>query len=182
MHPYAPLCTPTHPYIPCAGVWCARDRLPARCGPLQGSSLGELLESLYERYGFHDYRTGYFITDGGRSRAVFDSLRSGGQYARAVAGVPVVAVRDLGGCRRRGGRGGLCACGRARAPRWASAPVMADTACAGMDMAAGGVHPQACRRVGQGAEANGLMPRRCIPCMHATCYMLHATCSLPYVA
>ncbi len=72
-----------------------------------GRTLDELLRSLYDRYGFFDYRSGYFITDAAKSRAVFNDLRGGGGfegrtalYAKEVAGVRVASVRDLGKCVR----------------------------------------------------------------------------------
>eukprot|EP00198_Chlamydomonas_reinhardtii_P000549 XP_001689884.1 phosphoglucomutase [Chlamydomonas reinhardtii] len=68
-----------------------------------GRTLDELLRGLYDRYGFFDYRSGYFITDAAKSRAVFNDLRGGGGfegrtavYAKDVAGVGVTSVRDLG--------------------------------------------------------------------------------------
>lgn len=63
----------------------------------RGETLEAVLRGLYDKYGYFDYRAGYFIADRPeKSRAVFAELRAGGQYAKAVAGVPVESVRDLG--------------------------------------------------------------------------------------
>ncbi|PNH00635.1 putative phosphoglucomutase-2, partial [Tetrabaena socialis] len=77
-----------------------------------GGTLDGLLRQLYDRYGFFDYRAGYFVADRPeKSRAVFAELRGGGgsgggggagagaaaaRYASSIAGVAVEHVRDLG--------------------------------------------------------------------------------------
>eukprot|EP00884_Botryococcus_braunii_P014827 jgi/Botrbrau1/23345/Bobra.0051s0005.1 len=62
-----------------------------------GSSLSEHLSRLKERYGPLEYRANYFIApQPARSRSVFENLRAGGCYAKALGGVAVTGVRDLG--------------------------------------------------------------------------------------
>ncbi|GFR50885.1 hypothetical protein Agub_g13175 [Astrephomene gubernaculifera] len=75
----------------------------------RGGTLEGLLRQLYDKYGYFDYRSGYFIADRPeKTRAVFSELRGGGGgggrgaeggdggYAGSVAGLAVEHVRDLG--------------------------------------------------------------------------------------
>ncbi|GIL73722.1 hypothetical protein Vretimale_5391 [Volvox reticuliferus] len=72
-----------------------------------GHTLDELLQELYGKYGYFDYRSGYFISDRPDKtfRVIFSELRGGGgaggsgaaaRYASTIGGVPVLHVRDLG--------------------------------------------------------------------------------------
>ncbi|GIL49353.1 hypothetical protein Vafri_5656 [Volvox africanus] len=95
-----------------------------------GHTLDELLKELYGKYGYFDYRSGYFIADKPEKsfRAIFLELRGGGEggsgatarYASTIGGVPVLHVRDLGKiCDRErvvkaAGRASILASGRGR--------------------------------------------------------------------
>jgi phosphomannomutase len=62
-----------------------------------GSSVAQRLAQLYQKYGAHIYRAGYYIADPpSRSQGVFAALRQGGQYPATIGGVKVTGVRDLG--------------------------------------------------------------------------------------
>eukprot|EP00891_Asterochloris_glomerata_P002840 jgi/Astpho2/2840/Aster-x1101 len=62
-----------------------------------GLTVRQQLESLREAYGFHEFRTGYFVAESPDVTAlVFARLREGGHYAKDVGGIAVSSVRDLG--------------------------------------------------------------------------------------
>ncbi|GAX75901.1 hypothetical protein CEUSTIGMA_g3344.t1 [Chlamydomonas eustigma] len=64
----------------------------------EGKTVASHLVDLSQRYGSFVYRASYFIADQpSKSKAVFEHLRGTiGQYPKAVGGVPVLSVRDMG--------------------------------------------------------------------------------------
>lgn len=102
-------------YHPC-GSGCCLPTLPSlSSAPFTpaaelyacGSTLGEHWRQLQQRYGALHYRSAYFVADPpSRSAAVFQRLRA--QPPRAIGGLRVLSLRDLGTGVDTAQPGGVC--------------------------------------------------------------------------